>query len=159
MFGPWYQPTGSDQVGQARSLRTGDVPGSAVNTYLHYLPCGDQQGVEAQQPPDDLGLPRRSGYAITTYFNPMICTNYSPAYGQAVAADVLTENALGQPYVYRYAASPTSFFNVAQFDYSAPARDGFLRRTSSPRRSATATTAGWRTSASTRRSTRSRRTG
>jgi hypothetical protein len=137
VFGPWYQPTGSDRVGQARSLRTGDVPGSAVNTFLHYLPCGDQRGVEAQQLQTTSGF-HDAGYAITTYFNGMICTNYAPAYGQAVAADVLTEatvtvpdpdrcvaQTLGQPYKYCYAASPTTRFNVSQFDFSAPGAGAF----------------------------------
>lgn len=124
VFGPWHQPTGSDPLGQARLLRSGDVPGSAVNTYLHYLPCGDQRGREAQQLETTSGF-HGAGYAITTYFNPMICTNYAPTYGDAAAADVLTENALGQPYEYRYASSPTSFFNVAQFDYSAPGAEAF----------------------------------
>ena len=32
------------------TLRDADVPASAVNTYLHYLPCGDQEGVEGEQP-------------------------------------------------------------------------------------------------------------
>ncbi len=123
MFGPWHQPTGSDRIGQARSLRAGDVPGSAVNTYLHYLPCGDQQGIEAQQPPMTAAY-HDEGYMITTYFNPMICVDYSPAYGDAVAADVLTENSLGQPYVYPY-NSGVSSFNVAQFDYSAPGATAF----------------------------------
>jgi alpha-glucosidase len=124
VFGPWHQPTGSDPLDQARSLRTGDVPGSAVNTFLHYLPCGDQRGVEAQQLQTTSDF-HDAGYAITTYFNPMICTNYAPAYGQAVAAEVLTENSLGQPYEYRYSSSPTSFFTIAQFDYSAPGAEAF----------------------------------
>ena len=123
VFGPWHQPTGSDRLGQARSLRSGDVPGSAVNTYLHYLPCGDQQGVEAQQPAIT-GDFHGEGYAITTYFNPMICTDYSPAYGQAAAADVLTEDPMGQPYVYPY-NSGVDDFDVAQFDFSAPGAVGF----------------------------------
>ena len=29
----------------SRRLRRGDVPASAVNTFLHYLPCGDQEGI------------------------------------------------------------------------------------------------------------------
>jgi alpha-glucosidase (family GH31 glycosyl hydrolase) len=118
VFGPWYQPTGSDQPGQARSLRAGDVPGSAVNTYLHYLPCGDQRGIEDQQRQRTAEF-HEAGYAITTYFNPMICTSYSPAYGQASAAGALNTNALAEPYVYQYAASPTTPFSVSQFDFSA----------------------------------------
>ncbi len=125
VLGPWHQPYGSgDRLAQARALRDGDVPGSAVNTYLHYLPCGDQQGVEAQQP-QTTGAFHDAGYAITTYFNPMICTGYQPAYDDAVAAGVLTEDSMGNPYVYQYGSSPTSLFNVSQFDYSAPGATEF----------------------------------
>jgi alpha-glucosidase (family GH31 glycosyl hydrolase) len=124
VFGPWYQPTGSDRPGQARSMRDMDVPGSAVNTYLHYLPCGAQQGVEAQQPPTTKAF-HDLGYAITTYFNPMVCTSYSPVYGQAEAAGVLTKDQMGDPYVYQYAASPTAPEDVSQFDFSAPGATAF----------------------------------
>jgi hypothetical protein len=44
-----------------------------------------QQGVESQQPPFTAGF-HDLGYAITTYFNPMICTSYQPTYSQAAAA-------------------------------------------------------------------------
>jgi len=125
-FGPWYQPTGSDQLGQARSLRDGDVPGSAVNTYLHYLPCGAQQGVESQQPPFTSAF-HDLGYAITTYFNPMICTSYQPAYAQAAAAGVLNTNQLDLPYVYNLntgnLVSP-----VSQFDFTAAGTHAFWNR-------------------------------
>jgi alpha-glucosidase (family GH31 glycosyl hydrolase) len=123
VFGPWYQPTGSDQLGQARTMRAADVPGSAVNTYLHYLPCGAQQGVESQQPPFTAAF-HDLGYAITTYFNPMICTSYQPTYSQAAAAGVLNTNQLDLPYVYNLntgnLASP-----VSQFDFTAPRTQSF----------------------------------
>jgi alpha-glucosidase len=124
IFGPWYQPTGSDQLGQARALRAADVPGSAVNTYLHYLPCGDQRGVESQQPPFTSGF-HYLGYAITTYFNPMICTSYQPTYSQAAAAGVLTRNQLDQPYVYQLSTGPLVFTPVSQFDFTAPGAQSF----------------------------------
>ena len=95
VFGPWYQATGSDRVGQARTLRQQDVPVSALQTYLHYLPCGDQQRVGHSSRPT--ASYHALGLAITT-FNPMICTSYAPAYRQAAAAEVLTKNALDQPY-------------------------------------------------------------
>jgi alpha-glucosidase len=126
VFGPWYQPTGGDQLGQAKALRVADVPGSAVNTYLHYLPCGAQQGVESQQPPFTAGF-HDLGYAITTYFNPMICTSYQPTYSQATAAGVLNTNQLDQPYVYNLntgnLVSP-----VSQFDFTAPGTQAFWNR-------------------------------
>lgn len=127
VFGPWYQPTGGDELEGAELMREADVPVSVAQTYLHYLPCGDQQGIEADQPPRTAAL-HEQGLAVTTYFNPMICSNYQPAYGQAVAAGVLTEDSLGQPYLYRYAASTEDLFFVAQFDFSEPAADSFYGR-------------------------------
>jgi alpha-glucosidase (family GH31 glycosyl hydrolase) len=126
VFGPWYQPTGSDQLGQARSLRAADVPGSAVNTFLHYLPCGAQQGVESQQPAFTAGF-HDLGYAITTYFNPMICTSYQPAYSQAAAAGVLNTNQLDQPYVYNLNTG-NLISPVSQFDFTAPGTQSFWDR-------------------------------
>ena len=126
LFGPWHQPTGSDQLGQARALRTADVPGSAVNTYLHYLPCGAQRGVESQQPPFTAGF-HDLGYAITTYFNPMICTSYQPTYSQAVAAGVLNTNQLDLPYVYDLNTG-NLFSPVSQFDFTAAGTQGFWNR-------------------------------
>jgi alpha-glucosidase (family GH31 glycosyl hydrolase) len=59
-----------------------------------------------------------AGLAITTYFNPMICTSYEPTYDEAAAKGYLTKNALGQPYEYRYTGSST--FLVGPFDFSNP---------------------------------------
>jgi alpha-glucosidase (family GH31 glycosyl hydrolase) len=126
VFGPWYQPTGSDQLSQARAMRAADVPGSALNTYLHYLPCGAQQGVESQQPPLTASF-HDLGYAITTYFNPMICTSYQPAYSQAAAAGVLNTNQLDLPYVYNLNTGSLSS-PVSQFDFSAPGTQAFWDR-------------------------------
>ena len=93
-LGPWFQRTGEDEVADARALRRADAPVSVYQTYLHYLPCGDQQGIEAEQPARTARL-HGLGYAVTTYFNPMICVDYSPAYEQAEAAGALTETMAG----------------------------------------------------------------
>ena len=45
-FGPWLQTENDDQIAQ---FRADDVPTSLNATYLHYLPCGSQQGREEQQ--------------------------------------------------------------------------------------------------------------
>jgi alpha-glucosidase (family GH31 glycosyl hydrolase) len=116
-FGPWWQPKG-DAAAQLKTLRAAGAAGSLVQTYTHYLPCGDQQGAEPQQR-DRTALFHAAGLAVTTYFNPMICTNYEPRYEQAVAAGALTRNPLGQPYVYRYQGSTA--FLVSQFDFTQPA--------------------------------------
>ena len=122
-FGPWYQPTEGD-FPQARKLREADVPASAANTYTHYLPCGDQRGAEAEQRARTRGF-HRQGYAVTTYFNPMVCSNYQPVFDRAAANGLLTENAAGEPYLYRYGADVDEQFLVGQFDFSAPGADDF----------------------------------
>ncbi len=116
-FGPWFQPSG-DESAQVAKLRRADAPLSVAQTYLHYLPCGDQQGRRPQERERTRSL-HDAGLAVTTYFNPMICTGYQPPYGQAVAQNALTKNALGTPYLYRYSTGDS--FNVAQFDFSTAA--------------------------------------
>ena len=124
-FGPWYQPHGDQpELEQAAALRDADVPASAVNTYLHYLPCGDQQGKEAEQPPRTAGFHER-GYAITTYFNPMVCSTYGAAFGPAAQRGLLTKSPTGTPALYRYSASTDDAFVVGQFDFSNPETDAY----------------------------------
>jgi len=118
-FGPWHQPTVRDEHAQAAALREGDVPGSVANTYTHYLPCGDQVGSEEAQASRASGF-HQLGYAVTTYFNPMVCADYPEAFDPAAAQGLLTQNAAGQPNLYRYSASTDDLFLVGQFDFSAP---------------------------------------
>ena len=47
----------------------------------------------------------------------MICSNYQPAYEQAVAAGALTRDGSGNPYLYRYGADVDQAFLVGQFDF------------------------------------------
>jgi alpha-glucosidase (family GH31 glycosyl hydrolase) len=110
-LGPWFQPTSGTSDG--RLLRKADVPVSVAQTYTHYLPCGAQQGDQAGQRELTKGF-HGLGYAVTTYFNPMICTSYEPVYDQASEAGALTETRTGSPYVYRY-----NQFVVSQFDFSS----------------------------------------
>lgn len=125
-FGPWWQPTG-DALANIRQLRRagGGALGSLVQTYTHYLPCGAQQRQAAAER-RTTQMFHSEGLAVTTYFNPMICTTYQPRYNQAVAAGVLTRNPLGQPYLYRYTG--TSQFRVGQFDFTAPGAASFYGR-------------------------------
>jgi alpha-D-xyloside xylohydrolase len=121
-FGPWVQPTGDvdEQLGILGQLQGADAPLSVAQTYLHYLPCGDQQGRRPDERArtaavHDLGL------AITTYFNSMICTDYNPPYSQAVARGGLTLDPSDNPYVYVY--NTTNAFDVSQFDFTQPGGD------------------------------------
>src|SRR5262245_58222628 len=109
VFGPWYQGPALE------AFRDADVPVSVSQTFLHYLPCGDDRANE----PARTSAAHALGYAVTTYFNPMICTSYTPAFPDAAAAGALTTTAGGTPYIYQYFTS--RFFDVGQFDFSAPA--------------------------------------
>lgn len=119
-FGPWIQTSG-DAEEQVGLLREADAPVSVAQTYTHYLPCGDHTGRRGEQRERTAWMHSR-GLATTTYFNPMICTGYEPAYAEAVARGALTEDGAGDPYVYRY--STATGFLVSQFDFSGPAGRG-----------------------------------
>jgi alpha-glucosidase (family GH31 glycosyl hydrolase) len=119
-FGPWWQPKGKDQD-NLETLRKARALGSVVQTYTHYLPCASQAGKRDEQRART-ALFHKAGLAVTTYFNPMICTSH-PRYAEAAAAGVLTNNAAGAPYTYRYTGA--SQFFVSQFDFSKPAATDF----------------------------------
>lgn len=109
IFGPWYQ-------GPAlQAFRDGDVPVSVSQTYHHYLPCG---GDRSEEPPRAAAA-HALGYAITAYFNPMLCTSLQPAFNRAATDGALTTTPAGAPYVYSYFT--TRFFDVGQIDFSAAA--------------------------------------
>ena len=98
-----------------------------MQTYLHYLPCGAHVGgQDAERERVDAFHAR--GTAVTTYFNPMICADYQPRFDEAAAAGALAKTASGDPYTYEYSSSPTSRFDVGQFDFSAPAGRSFYEQ-------------------------------
>ena len=115
LFGAWYQADG-EAAAELEQLRRADAPVSVLQTYTHYLPCGAQAGRE-QQEQARVAAAHEAGVAITTYFNPMVCTSYSRAYAPAAAAGALTADSLGNPYVYRYGADVDDLFFVSQFDF------------------------------------------
>jgi alpha-glucosidase (family GH31 glycosyl hydrolase) len=115
VLGPWYQPR-DDEAAILAGLRRRDVPLSVAQTYTHYLPCEAQRDRrEAER--ERVARFHRAGLAVTTYFNPMICTTHT-RFGRA---GTLLRNSAGEPYVFRY--STLERFSVAQFDFtSAPGR-------------------------------------
>ncbi len=149
-FGPWYQPTGDDEQAILAACGGRDVPGVG-RPDLHALPAlrrprgsarrraraarplpprgprGDHllqpDGLHEPQPRTPRPRPRRAGAATSS----------------------------GGPYVYRYSTLEGFLVGAVRL-HRAPGRR-LLRRACCARRSPTATTAGWRTSASTRRST------
>jgi alpha-glucosidase (family GH31 glycosyl hydrolase) len=114
VWGPWFQ----GGVEEVKALQKADAPLSVVQTYTHYLPCGDhvaRREEERARLRELHGL----GVAVTTYFNPMLCSNYQTVYDEAAAAGALTRTATGDPYLYRY--STDTQFLVGQFDFTSPA--------------------------------------
>jgi alpha-glucosidase (family GH31 glycosyl hydrolase) len=120
VFGPWVQPNGdaASQLGQLDDLQDADAPTSVAQTYLHYLPCGDQQGGRDSERERTDAIHAR-GLAVTTYLNPMVCSSYDSVYGPAAGGGGLIENALGEPYLFQY--STDTSFQVAELDFAEPA--------------------------------------
>jgi alpha-glucosidase (family GH31 glycosyl hydrolase) len=120
VLGPWFQPGGdaAAEAAQVDKLRNADAPLSVAQTYVHYLPCGDQRADPGAGPALTAAMHAR-GVAVTTYFNPMICESYAPRFDQAVAAGALTRDSAGGALVYNYTGS--TIFRVGQFDFTQPA--------------------------------------
>lgn len=116
-LGPWVQSKGGDQ-NTIDSLKAADSPTSVGQTYTHYLPCGPgNRSTEVNRTNRFHG----AGMAITTYFNPMICTGYNPLFNSLDASGQITRNTDGDAYTYDYLS-----YNVGQFDFSNPAaRDSY----------------------------------
>jgi alpha-glucosidase (family GH31 glycosyl hydrolase) len=126
VLGPWFQPGGSleARAAQVQKLRDADAPLSVVQTYTHYLPCGSHANRRESERASTAAM-HALGVAITTYFNPMICTDYPP-FDAAAAAGALTRTRNGDPYVYDYTGSQT--FHVGQFDFSSGAGRRFYHQ-------------------------------
>jgi sulfoquinovosidase len=115
-LGPWWQPpSGTDETSDIAALKAAGAIGSVAQTYTHYLPCGVQVEANERARTDRF---HAAGLAVTTYFNPMICTDYTARYEEARQRGVLTRNFLGEPYEYRYTG--TSQFLVGQVDFTHP---------------------------------------
>ncbi len=128
LFGPWIQLGGSREarLAQMATLRAADAPVSVIQTYTHYLPCGDHEG----RRDDERAFVRAmhdTGAAVTTYVNPMICASYLPPFAEADAAGALTRTAAGGSYLYDYTGS--TIFEVGQYDFTTRhGREHYARR-------------------------------
>ncbi len=114
-FGPWLQ---TDEDGRIEQFRTQDVPTSLNATYVHYLPCGSQQSREEEQR-IRTATNHEMGVAIHTYFNPMICVSYEPAFSESEALGALLKHADGETYIYDYSSNLGNSFEVSQFDFES----------------------------------------
>ncbi len=115
VFGSWWQPHGN-ALTDLEEQRRQDVPISVAQTYVHYLPCGDQRTDRERKHTQEM---HDRGVSVTAYFNPMVCTTLQPHYDDGVASGAFTKNPDGSTLVYRY--STATNFQVAQIDFSASA--------------------------------------
>ena len=121
LYGAWYQAH-DDVTAEIDAQRSHGIPVSVAQTYTHYLPCG------AQVTDRERGLTQAMhdrGVAVTTYFNPMVCTTYDPVYADGLAADAYTHAADGSTLVYPY--STATHFEVSQVDFSGAAGRDFFQ--------------------------------
>ncbi len=128
VLGPWVQLGGSRdaRLAQVADLRRADAPVSVIQTYTHYLPCGDHEGRRDDERAWVETL-HAAGAAVTTYYNPMLCESYAAPFADAVSARALTRDAGGGTYVYDYTGS--TIFRVGQYDFSTRAgRSHYARR-------------------------------
>lgn len=135
IFGPWFQ-TGQpnvipleDEARITRTLRDADVPVSAAETQMHYLPCGAHRGNEGYLRARNAFF-HQQGLAHLAYFNPSLCASYDPVFRQATDAGVLQRGPLGEPFTYPAfvgGSGPAGFTQepLAQFDFTNPATETF----------------------------------
>ncbi|HYH58084.1 MAG TPA: TIM-barrel domain-containing protein [Thermoleophilaceae bacterium] len=129
-FGPWFQ-TGQpnrieldEEAQMIAAQRDADVPVSAAETQMHFLPCGAHR----DDPEYNAARTKQfhaAGLAHLVYFNPSLCASYQPVWGDAAAEGLLIREATGQPHVYPAfvgGAGPAGFTTepLSQFDYTAP---------------------------------------
>jgi sulfoquinovosidase len=120
MLGAWWQPTpgGPPEHEELDAQRREGVPISVVETFLHYLPCGDHYADREKVRARTKAIHDRRA-AVLAYFNPMVCTSH-PRYGEGT----YNTDASGRPYVYRY--STADQFQVSQIDFTSPAGRSFF---------------------------------
>lgn len=119
-FGPWYQPTGSDQFTNdlVSRWRREDVPITVAQTYTHYLPCAAHNG-RGPQEKALTDMYHRWGYKVTTYVNSFVCQEHPQgAYQQGDTNHWFVKTALGTTYPVPYAGYRNS--SSAVVDFRAP---------------------------------------
>jgi alpha-glucosidase (family GH31 glycosyl hydrolase) len=140
VYGPWFQ-TGQpnvipleEEAGIIRTLREADAPASAMETQMHFLPCGAQRGLEDYERRRTRQA-HRAGLAQLAYFNPHLCDSYQPLFDQAAAAGLLQRAAAtGRPFSYPSfvggggGAVGFTVEPIAQFDFTAPGTEAFYER-------------------------------
>ena len=139
VYGPWFQ-TGqpnvippAEEASIIRRLRRADAAVSAMETQMHFLPCGAQRGLEAYER-RRTARAHQAGLAQLAYFNPHLCESYRPLFGGAAAAGLLQREAGGAPaftyptFVGGGGAAGFTVEPIAQFDFTAKGTERLYER-------------------------------
>ena len=139
VYGPWFQ-TGQpnvippeEEAGIIRTLRRADAAVSAMETQMHFLPCGAQRGLEDYER-RRTARAHAAGLAQLAYFNPHLCESYQPVFGEAAAAGLLQRRKGGGPaftyptFVGGGGAAGFTVEPIAQFDFTARRTEAFYER-------------------------------
>jgi alpha-glucosidase (family GH31 glycosyl hydrolase) len=108
-YGPWLH---AEDASVLEALQKADVPVSAAETGLRYLPCGLDRG-NADEAARVKSL-HAHGLAVLAYVDPMLCSSYEPLFDQASAAGALQKTPAAGPATFGFASEP-----VAQFDFTS----------------------------------------
>ena len=137
-FGPWFQTGQPNRVeleqeaAMIKTQREADVPVSAAETQMHFLPCGAHRDDPAYNAARTKQF-HAAGLAHLVYFNPSLCTSYQPVWNDAAAQGLLIRERSGEPHVYPAfvgGAGPAGFTTepLSQFDFTAPGTGAFYER-------------------------------
>ena len=137
-FGPWFQtgqPNRVDLAQEAEMFRTqrdADVPVSAAETQMHFLPCGAHRDDPAYNAARTKQF-HEAGLAHLVYFNPSLCTSYQPVWSEAAAQSLLIREPTRQPHTYPAfvgGSGPAGFTTepLSQFDFTHPGTGPFYER-------------------------------
>ena len=137
-FGPWFQTGQPNRVeldqeaAMIKAQRDADVPVSAAETQMHFLPCGAHRDDPAYNAARTKQF-HDAGLAHLVYFNPSLCTSYQPVWNDAAAQGLLLREQTGEPHVYPAfvgGGGPAGFTSepLSQFDFTAPGTGSFYER-------------------------------
>ncbi|MQA73303.1 MAG: hypothetical protein GEU88_02940 [Solirubrobacterales bacterium] len=122
-LGPWFQSGHDnfepDEMSYVEILRAADAPISAMETHRHYMPCGVDQGHEAQERARAEAI-HAAGLAAVTYTREALCSSYASAFDRALAAGAFLEHPDGRPYLFR-AFAGGGVTEIGMLDFSSPA--------------------------------------
>ena len=121
-LGPWFQTGHANQQPEELSylqvLRDADAPVSAMETHMRYMPCGADQGHEAEERARAAAI-HAAALAAITYTREALCSNYPAAFGPAAGAGVFLRHPDGSPYTFTSFVG-TGLTDVGMFDFTNP---------------------------------------